>query len=155
MTRVLPLVLGILLTAMAGAAHASGIEQVRFVVVDPLTRLPVSAAEVVIEDTRGVLPAWRLQPGRFLPLTGKVFDVRSWREITAGLALHPTTITLPLGAAITLQAQAEPPVKDIFIQVRAQRLQPQKTAPTAGQTISRDKIKERSGADRRLSFTRR
>src|SRR5947209_43814 len=107
------IILLLLLLAGPGAAHAAGLGQMRFVVVDSVTRRPVSGAEVVIEDMRGALPAWRLQPERFIPLAGKVFDVRTWQEIPAGLALHPTTVTLPLGAAVTLQTQAEPPVKDI------------------------------------------
>ena len=41
----------------------------------------------------------------------------------------------------------EPPVKEIFITVKAERRRANKTEPTAGQTINRDKIKEKSGGD--------
>ncbi len=146
-----PIALVVLLLMSTSAAHAAGIEQVRFVVVDRVTRLPITGAEVVIEDARGVRPARIVQPERFLPLSAKIFDVQSWREIPAGLAVHPTTITLPLDAAVAVQGQAEPPVKDVYIQVRAQRLQPQKTAPTAGQVVDRARIKERTGADNNIN----
>ena len=41
----------------------------------------------------------------------------------------------------------EPPIKEIFITVKAERRRANKTEPTAGQTINRDKIKEKSGGD--------
>jgi outer membrane receptor protein involved in Fe transport len=140
-----------LLSGASATAHATGIHQVRFVVVDGITRLPAADAEVVVDDILGVRPSWTVRPERFIPLSNKVFDVRTWREIHAGLALHPTTITLPLNVSVMLQGQAEPPVKDIYIQVHAQRLQPQKTAPTSGQTVDREKIKARSGADNNIN----
>ena len=76
----------------------------------------------------------------------------------AGMAFAGATTVLlakprPVDATLVVlvQAQSAPPVRDIFIQIRAQRLTPQRTAPTAGQTVSRDKIKERTGADNNIN----
>lgn len=123
--------------ALPVSASAAGLAQIRFVVVDPLTRQPTNGAVFVEEagETR-MLSA--------NALAGSA----SWRA-DGGLPdpnVKSTVVTIPLGASVTLtQGGQNPPyqvpVKEITIHVTATRIVPNQ-APVAasGTSRSRDEL---------------
>lgn len=152
--RLAPFVLPVALAAPIAARAEAGTalpEQIRFVAIDAATHQPISEAQVSIEDTAGVRNTARLRSSRYLKLSDRVFDCRTWQEAPAGATTRIRTITLPVGEVVSLQVSGAPPVRDIYIKVQASRLPPKKSDPTAGQTVSRDKIKERTGADNSIN----
>lgn len=123
----------------AALCSASGLRNVRFVIVDPLTRLPISG-KVVVTDASGRKA--ELVAGLFSDGKTGSFDVEQWTPtLVADLTGvgDPTVITIPLGASATIQQQTPFPTKEIVIHVTATRI----TAPPAvGVTSGTDRSRE-------------
>ncbi len=135
-------------------AHAGGLEHVRFVVVDGATRLPLVGAQVTIEDRDGVHAARTLPAGPF----ALSFNTRRW-TVETGLTAEPATvITLPAGTSLALTGQAQtsggaqPPITEIHIRIRADRLATTKSGPTtAATTIDNKSIERKVGGSENLN----
>jgi outer membrane receptor protein involved in Fe transport len=137
-------------------AHARGLDQVRFVVVDAVTHLPIVGAQVTVEDLNGGHAARTLAAG----LCSQAFNTRRW-VLENGISVDaPTLITLPLGASIALTGQAQPstpgaqqpPVTEIHIRIRADRLPTTKSGPTtAATTIDSGTIARKVGGSENLN----
>ncbi len=140
--------------ALSSSAHARGLDQIRFQVVDPLTRLPISDAVVTVEDPSGKHAPQRLTATLLSHGLTEVFDTSQWRTPTTLLSgrsfYRPTMITIPAGAVITLQ-QNGPPITTIKIVVRAQLLQaPRNTTPATAE-ITHDKLINQIGTSGNLT----
>ena len=145
--------------AILGAALASmlcwagGLGVVRFEIVDPVTRLPVSG-QVTVSDSSGRtarLVAPFLGSGRTV-----AFDVLAWTpSFTDNLfpESEPTIVAIPLGVSVTIRQQTQIPTKEIVIHVTATRLAaPPAQGVTSGTDRSREQIQKfvnTSGADTR------
>jgi outer membrane receptor protein involved in Fe transport len=117
---------------LAPAAQAAGLGHVRFVVVDPMTRKPVSGFVTVATGTRSSLLTTSLfHPGETPVLDPKTGDL--WPT-----SAEATTITIPLGATVTLVQNDQVPTKEITIRVTATRLAPNK-APASTSSTTRDR----------------
>ena len=120
------------IAALASAAHATGLERVRFVVVDPSTGKPATGFVSVDDDAghRAVLASNVLNQGQTGTIEG--------RTLSPALDDDATTITVPLGASVVLVQQAQLPTKEITIRVNATRLAPPNKAPAGSNSVVRD-----------------
>ena len=123
--------LGALALATTAACRATGLERVRFVVVDPVTGRATSGFVSVQGETRGtVLASGLLRPGETAAIDG--------RTLQPTLGDDATTITIPLGASVTLVQGSQLPTKEITIRVTATRLAPNR-APAGTASTVRDR----------------
>ncbi|AIE86464.1 TonB-dependent receptor [Fimbriimonas ginsengisoli Gsoil 348] len=123
-----------LATLAAPIVQAAGLAHVRFVVVDPLTRKPVAGFVTVATSARQSLLATSL----FHPGETPVLNPLSGEVQPASADLEATTITIPLGATVTLRQQDQVPTKEIVIRVTATRIAPNK-APVSTSSTTRNK----------------
>ena len=113
---------------------ANGLEHVRFVVVEPLTRRPI-AGYILVEQSN--LSALLLTSNLHAGETPAI-DLIS---MTATQTEGSTVVTIPIGTTITLQQQR--PIKTITIRVTATRIRP--NAPpiaSAGTSRTREEIQK-------------
>ena len=123
--------IGLLALIAASTAHATGLERVRFLVVDPTTGRPTSG----FVSVEGGAKATLLESG--LLKLGATPAVEG-RTLAPATDEGATTITIPLGASVTLVQKAQLPTKEITIRVTATRLAPNK-APGGSATTVRDR----------------
>ncbi len=145
-----------LLLGAPALAHARGLEHVRVVVVDALTRMPILGAHVTIEDLSGGHTVRTVTAGPFSP----TFNTRRW-TLETGLAVEaPTLITIPVGTSVALIGQAQPaapgtqqpPVTEIHIRIRADRLPTTRSGPTtAATTLDNTAIARKVGGSENLN----
>jgi outer membrane receptor protein involved in Fe transport len=147
-------------------------EQVQFVVLDPQTRRPMAGAQVQVEETSGKHHRLILYTDLVAAGPTPTLDVERWHPIAMTdphAFANPTVIVLTLGETVRLpaptnlnwavpaQANAQsgtqtpqqppaqqPPVRDIFIVVRATRL-PRQSQATPAATVNRQQIEQRAG----------
>ncbi len=120
-----------LFLAFASAAGATGLNRVRFIVVDPATGKPTAGFVSVVNGSgkETVLPTQFLHPGETSSIEGVSLDP------TLGNA---TTIVIPIGTSVVLKQDEKIPTKEITIRVTASRIVPNQ-APAGAQTTVRDK----------------
>jgi len=120
------------LTAIAASAHATGLERVRFVIVDPETGKPTNGFVRVegAPDKTALLASGTLRPGETAAVDG--------RTLSGVLVADATTITIPIGTSVTLVQKDGLPTKEITIRVTATRLAPHQ-APAGAATTVRDR----------------
>ena len=144
------------LFAVPALAQARGLERVQFVVVDPVTRLPIIGARVTVEDLSGGHAARTVAAGPFSP----TFNTRRWVTDTGLSVESPTLITIPAGSSVALTSQTQPavpgvqqpPVTEIHIRIRADRLPTTKSGPTtAATTIDNAAIARKVGGSENLN----
>jgi outer membrane receptor protein involved in Fe transport len=164
------------LTAAPGLARAGGLDHIRIVVVDAQTHLPIPEAQVTVEDLNGGHLTRRIAAGPCSPS----FNTHRW-TLETGLSLDsPTLIMIPIGTSVALIGQAQPlnsgaqaanpgvqpgasaqsaagaaqqpPVTEIHIRIRADRLQTTKSGPTtAATTIGGAEIARKVGGSENLN----
>ncbi len=128
--------------------QAHGLERVRFVVVDPATRQPITGGCVVIENAQSGDVSQTLFTPLFKPGSTSVFNLTTWSLDPMKTEEEATLISIPVGASVTLQpqTQGQVPVKEIFIKVTATRIIPQRANPTSpGTTLNNSKIEQKAG----------
>jgi hypothetical protein len=120
------------LIAVAASSQATGLNRVRFVVVDPTTGKPTAGfVNVEAPDGRSaVVASSAFRPGETSALDGAT--------LAASATGDATTITIPIGASVTLIQRDQVPTKEITIRVTATRLMPNK-APAGSATTVRNK----------------
>jgi outer membrane receptor protein involved in Fe transport len=149
------------LAAAVGAcasSHAAGLGNIRFVVVDPMTRIPVLGV-VHLTDDRGRkvdLPADLLNRGRT-----QAFDTNLWQTTLSLGAMSygsdptfgATVIEVPIGSDVTLRQNGQVPVKEITIHVTATRLVPN-LAPAVVSGTDRTKAQIQKFVNTQVTDTR-
>jgi outer membrane receptor protein involved in Fe transport len=120
-----------------GLIPGSPIVRVRFLVVDPVTRLPVPGF-VTLRDMRLGRAPRMLPAGLAAGSPSPVFDLVRWSS-RPGPVMSAVTVEIAAGDTIVLGQQ--PPIQDIYTKVTATRLAPPK-APSAGPatTIDRSRL---------------
>ena len=168
MNKILLRLFGVGIALVTAPAHAAPMassastDHIRFLVVDPETRKPIAGAQVEIEDPTGTHSRLILHTGLLAAGPTLVLDVPHWATITkrtsgdATIASRATVVTVRLGETLRLSVRqagqntsgqatpGQPPVRDIFIVVRATRLSRQSQATPAA-TTTHEQIQERSG----------
>lgn len=145
--------MGLLL--LTASAHADPLNQVRFVVLDPETHKPIAGAQVQVEDPGGTHNRLTLYTDLVAAGPTPTLDLVRWRPVAVeeqNPLAHPIVVTLTAGETLRLpapqtqqQPNTQPPVRDIYIVVRASRLSRQSQATPAA-TVNRQQIQERAGA---------
>jgi hypothetical protein len=142
MARFSRAILILCILSAAFISQAAGLGVIRFVIVDPLTQLPVSG-EVHVSDTLGreaVLNAGLLQHGQTEAFDTSVWAPTFWADISGA---EPTAITIPLGVTVTIQQQTPVPTKEIVIRVTATRLAaPPAPSYSSGDSRSKETIQK-------------
>jgi hypothetical protein len=131
---------------IVASARAGGLGKLRFVIVDPVTHLPV-AGIVHLDDGTGKfaqLTADFLSNG-----TTAAFDTETWSptltwaplSFRGGAGDGATVVEVPVGSSITLQNQTQFPTKEITIRVTATRLVPNSApVPASGTSRTKDQL---------------
>ena len=134
--------------------------KVRFLVVDPVTRIPVPGASVLLEDAhKGTMHAARVLRTGFPKSTPTTaFDANLWNSGVLGVRkdgmasdAEVPTVVLALGSTTVLRgtlaatnaAPADagaPPIRDIYIKVTATRVQVHTSQTSAGTTRTNTEI---------------
>lgn len=127
--------------AAVPCAYAHGLSRVCFVVVDPVTRMPVEGKVTVTDDAgRSIqLTSSYLRLGRT-----EALNTLAWRS-EPEVDPDVTVITIPAGAGTTIQQKDQLPTKEITIHVTATRLKPKTPGTTSGTTRDNTELKKFGG----------
>jgi len=140
----------------APASMRMQLGQVRFIVIDPVTRRPIRGASVTVEDADGSCRAQTLYTNLMMVGPTPTLDLATWKIIDgsdsggnpsrfSGIEPNVILITVVGGTSLKLQGQTpQPPIRDITIIVRATLLRRQATSPSV--VINQNTIKEKTGA---------
>jgi outer membrane receptor protein involved in Fe transport len=109
-----------LLTLLPALAHAQNFNNVRFLVVDAVSRMPVTG-QVTLVDMNGTKPIKSILTGLMNGSPSMPFNVQKWETIPNALAVTPVVI-VTAGTEMVLKSNEKPPIKDIYIKVVATRL---------------------------------